>query len=44
MHVVILTFGLTVLTLGISGYPVSRISKEGNTAMTSVFNPNDAAT
>lgn len=43
MHVVILTFGLTALTLGVSGYPLSRTSMEGNTAMTSVFNPNHAA-
>lgn len=43
MHVALLTFGLTALTLGVSGYPLSRISMEGNTAVTSVFNPNHAA-
>ncbi|MCJ1463337.1 hypothetical protein MMC07_001944 [Pseudocyphellaria aurata] len=34
MHVLILTFGLMVLKLGVSGSPLPRISKEGNTVMT----------
>ena len=42
MHVAILTFGLTVLTLSVSGYPLAGISKKAKTAMTSVFNSNDA--
>ena len=37
MQVAILTFGLTVLALGASGYPLPRISNEGNIAITSVF-------
>lgn len=43
MRVAILTFGLTVLTLSASGYPLSTISNEGDPAMTSVLNPNDPA-
>lgn len=35
MRVAILTFGLTILTLGVSGYPLPRSSDEGSMEMTS---------